>query len=267
MPDATVAFPAWPPGLWRRIVLAPRPGWITAGLEDDLHRFHVRLHHAHGMITAVDAEARRHPWTACAGAPGHLGGELAGKTLVEVAALPAPEHCTHLRDLAVLAAAHAGDGQDTRLDMRVADRVDGRTTATLCEDDRPVLEWLLDGTVIAAPAELAGIEQAGIELAGIELAGRDLRQLSRWQGELTARLAEYAHVLRRAVFVLGGRQFEAPAGQTTADMGPGRMGVCYNYQMPQAATSRRPAVWKRDFSLSGETPLSGFDPAAAMTRV
>ena len=252
MPEDQPRYPAFPPGLWRRIVLAPRPGHITAALEDDLHRFHIRLHHAAGAITAIESEARRHPWSGCAGAPGFLGAELAGKTLADVAALPAPEHCTHLRDLAVLAAAHANDPHDTRLDMRVADRLEGRTVATLDVNDEIALAWLLDDTVIQSPAHLAG---------------RDLRALSRWQADLTPADAERAHLLRRAVFVLGGRQFNPPPGQTTADMGPGRMGVCYNYQMPQAATSHRPETWKHDFSLSGDTPLAGFDPEEAMTRV
>jgi len=252
-PAMDPAFPIWPPGLTRRVRLAPRPGHITAGLEDDMHRFHLRLWHNAGAITRVEAEAIRHPWTACPGAAPFLAGELAGKALADVAALPAPEHCTHLRDLAILAAAHAGDRADTLLEMRVADRVGdplvGRTTATLARNGETVLAWQLEGTVVAGPAELAG---------------RDLRALSRWQADLTPEQAELSHALRRAVFVSGARKYEYPAGQTTADMGAGRAAVCFNYQPPQAAISRRPATWLRDFSESGDSPLFGFDADIAI---
>ena len=40
------------------------------------------------------------------------------------------------------------------------------------------------------------------------------------------------------------------------------MGVCFNYQLPQAETSRRRPNWHRDFSESGQEPLEGLDPAA-----
>ncbi len=137
----------------------------------------------------------------------------------------------------------------TRFEMRVADRVDERTTATMLENGEEVLRWQLEGTAITGE--------------GIH-AGRDLRQLSRWKQELPPREAECATMLRRAVFISGGRQFDPPPGLTAAGQGPARQGVCFNYQLPQSEGSTRTPDWRTDFSASDEGPLAGFDAAAVL---
>ncbi|MBV1688748.1 hypothetical protein KRR38_13965 [Novosphingobium sp. G106] len=148
MTETRADFPAFPPGLWRRIVLLPGDGWIGGALEDDMHRFHIRLDHANGRVTKVAAKAVRHPWSACPGATTFIARELTGELLTAVADRDPFQHCTHLYDLAVLAAAHADDDAPTRFDMTVADRVEGRTTATLAENGAEKLRWQLDGTAI-----------------------------------------------------------------------------------------------------------------------
>lgn len=245
-------YPAWPPGFWRRIVLHPGPGWIGGALEDDVHRFHLRIDHSGGRITAVRAEALRHPWSACPGAAPHLALELTAELLTDVAQRDPAQHCTHLFDLAVLCAAHAADAEPSVFDMRVADRVAGRTTATLAIGGTQVIHWLLADTAIY------GAEPWG---------GRDLRQLSKWKHELPPSLAEQAAVLRRALFVSGVRNHVVPADQQLAFQGSQRMGVCFNYQLPQAATSVRTPDWTTDFSASGTEPLAGFDGTAAFAAM
>jgi hypothetical protein len=236
-------YPVYPPGFRRKIVLQPGEGWIGGALEDDMHRFHIRLDHAEGRITAVTAKAVRHPWSACPGATDFIARELTGELLVDAAKRDPFQHCTHLFDLAVLAAAHAGDTEPTRFDMLVADKVEGRATATLAENGVETLCWQLDGTMIAG-------------------AGKDLRQLSKWKLELPRQEAQWATVLRRAVYVSGARQYVPPPNNPTASESPERMGVCFNYQLPQAETSHRRPNWHRDFSESGREPLEGLDPAA-----
>lgn len=235
-------FPAWPPGFWRRVMIHPGPGWIVGALEDDAHRFHLRIDHAGGRITAAQAKALRHPWTACSAAGPHLAQELSGALLADVAARDPFLHCTHLFDLAVVMAAHAGDHAPTTFDMRVADRVDGRTTAMMSENGGEVLRWQLTGSEIAGQ-------------------NRDLRQLSQWKRELTARDAERAAMLRRAVFVSGVRLYSFSETTTAAAQGK-RMGVCFNYQLPQAESSTRVPDWTVDFSAGVREPLAGFEPAA-----
>ena len=55
---------------------------------------------------------------------------------------------------------------------------------------------------------------------------------------------------------------KAPSLEQTAALNIGRMGVCFNYQMPQAESSTRTPNWHKDFSESGIEPLAGLDPAA-----
>ena len=251
-PANKTGYPGWPPGLWRRIILQPGPGWIGGALEDDIHRFNLRLDHDGERITMARAEALRHPWSACPGAAPHIAAELTGALLADVAARDPALHCTHLLDLAVVLARHAGDTAPVRFDMRVADRRDERTTAMLAENGSEVLRWHLEGTIIAGEGSHAS---------------RDLRQLSRWKLELDPREAEAATMLRRAVFVSGARQYTAPPGILAADQGSMRLGVCYNYQLPQAATSTRTPGWMTDFSAGAGEPLGQFDAAAVFARM
>jgi hypothetical protein len=158
-------------------------------------------------------------------------------------------HCTHLYDLAVVLAAHANDTAPSLFDMRVADRVDERSTATMLENGEQVLLWQLEGTAIVGNGDHKG---------------RDLRKLSSWKQDLPWREAERATMLRRAVFISGGRQFTVPPTETAADQGPMRMGVCFNYQLPQAASSTRTPGWLSDFSVPGREPLAGLDAAAVL---
>jgi len=244
----TLPFPAYPTGLHRRIVLQPGDGWIGGALEDDMHRFHIRLDHGESRVTRVAARALRHPWSACPGATDFIARELTGLPLAEVGARDPAQHCTHLYDLAILATAHAGDTAPTRFDMTVADRVEGRTTATLYADGIERLRWQLDGTAIHGT-------------------DRDLRRLSQWKRELSVQEAEWATLLRRAVFVSGARAYVAPSLEQTAALNQGRMGVCFNYQLPQAESSTRTPNWHRDFSQSGHQPLEDFDPASAFAAM
>ncbi len=252
MDQADMRFPQWPPGLWRRVIIQPgrdaHGSWIGGALEDDVHCFHLRLDHADGRIIRALAEAVRHPWSACPGAAPHIARELTGALLADVAARDPTQHCTHLFDLAVVLAAHADDVEPTTIDMRVADRVDERTTATLTLNGAEVLRWHLNGTAIAGH-------------------GRDLRQLSQWKHELGPAGAEQATMLRRAVFVSGVRQYTAPADLTAAEPGSQRMGVCYNYQLPQAATSTRTPNWATDWSSGESEPLAGLDAAKVLAAL
>ena len=242
-------FPTWPPGLWRRLILAPEPGAISGALEDDVHRFHLRLEHDGETITGVTARSVRIPMTGCPGASVFIAERLTGRTLAEVAAEDSRAHCTHLYDLAVACAAHARDTRPLRYDFKVADRIGTRTTATVELNGTQVLLWRLDGTAIVGPEGWAG---------------RELKALSRWKHELSAADAERAELLRRAILVSGVRNFfddtSEPASTRTH-----RLGACFNYQLPVAETSYRHPNWHRDWSMSEEEPLGDYDPVTAFT--
>jgi hypothetical protein len=141
-------FPSFPPGFWRRIALHPRPGVVVAGLEDDVHRFALAITYSEGVITGVRTTAERTPWSTCPAAGGFIAEQLTGQHLAAVVDRDPREHCTHLFDLAVLCAARAQDRHATLFDMQVADRMDGRTCATLLEDGEPKLWWRVRDGVI-----------------------------------------------------------------------------------------------------------------------
>lgn len=249
MTETENSFPTWPPGLWRRIMLQPGPGWIGGALEDDMHNFRIRLDHEDGRITAVHAAGLRTPWSACTGAAAHIKAELTGELLADVAARDPTQQCTHLFDLAILAAAHAEDTEPTVFDMRVADRVGaselggGRTTGALSVNGVEKMRWQLDGTMIEGPERFAD---------------RDMKRVSKWKSEFPPDEAEWATLLRRAIFIAPARVYDPPAGQKATEMA-WRMGVCYNYQLPQAEDSV--ALFdRRDFSTGGKEPLQGIEP-------
>jgi hypothetical protein len=239
------AFPAFPPGFWRRIALHPRPGVVIGGLEDDAHRFVLRLAHEDGRITGVDARAERFPWSTCADAGTFLAGQLRGSSLQAVAALDPRSHCTHLFDLAILCAAHAHEPAPIRFDLKVAERVERRTSATLLENDAPVLQWQVNGTLIEGPGDWAG---------------RDMRELSSWKQALSAAAARRATMLRRAIYVSGVRAQPATVDARASDRGPGRLGACFTYQMPRVGDAVQSRTARVDFSQGQDGPLQDFDP-------
>src|SRR2546423_10980018 len=110
----------------------------------------------------MEAGARRPPWTACGGEGGMLDG-LLGMPLS-----PDPqqvyrhtngrEQCTHLLDLAGLAAAHAARGIVAREYDAEVPCLDpaARRDAVLRTDGHEVLRWTLERNTIVAPATFAG---------------------------------------------------------------------------------------------------------------
>lgn len=243
-------YPTFPPGMWRKIAIYPSAGRVIAGIEDDVHRFVLRIAHDGRDIIGVDSNVERYPWSTCRDAGRFLEEQITGSPLEAVAALDPSAHCTHLIELAIVAAALAQEPQPMVFDMLVADRIDGRTTASLHENGEPVLSWRLDGTTIEGPAPWAG---------------RDLRRLSVWRKELDPDIALRAMMLRRTVHISGVRRRPDPVAQRAMDLGPSRMGACFTYQTPRARDAEPSGVARIDFSHSADIePLRGFDPETLM---
>ncbi|MFC3214372.1 DUF2889 domain-containing protein [Novosphingobium panipatense] len=110
------------PGYRRTIRIEPGEGRVRAMLEDDLHAMAVQLWHARGVVTNVVPVMDRAPWTPCPGAQRVLIDTFTGLPLHQVSArFERQANCTHLHDLAVLAAAHAGDASPTEYRIAVTD--------------------------------------------------------------------------------------------------------------------------------------------------
>lgn len=248
-PDPTAAFPGFPDGFWRVVELYPGPGRIVAGLEDNIHRFELAIDHDGTAILGCVSRAVRVPLSACPGASPHLDLTLQGMSLAEVSACDPAEQCTHLLDLAIAAAAHAGDAQPLRFAMWVTDRKDGAATAILFRDGAETIRWHLNGT------ELGG---------GQPWADKDLRRLSHWKRDLPPVLAEGATMLRRAVLVSGGRAYAHNPPPLTGQFVRSRIGACYTYHEARAFSAQRRPGWKDRFDWPGDFPLRGFNPTASL---
>ena len=235
---------AHPPGYRRRILIEPGQGRVTAALEDDYHRMAVTLAHRDGVVTRVTSRMQRGPWTTCPGAMTMLAQTFTGVRLADcVRRGEKTQNCTHLHDLALFAAAHAGETAPLAYDVAVSDPVGGQRTARLWRDGALRLDWRLDGDRFLSPADLAGTR---------------IRDLGEWIARAGPAEAEAARILRWAAILAQGRAMEIPAG-LSATAFPG--GTCYTFQPARAVDATRLAGADVDFSLSGREPLA--DRAAA----
>ena len=232
--------PASPP-LFRRCIrlhAVSQPGGalrVRASLEDDFHHFRVGLHAAAGRITALSTQAPRHPYSLCPAA-GLQVQQLVGLPLQPQAHAMArqvdpSQQCTHVLDLAGLAAAQAlrGEGQ-RRYDIEVPLRQGGHTRAALARDGAPLLAWELHDLDITGPAPYTGM---------------NLRVgLARWAlANLSADDAEAALVLRRAAAISLGKG--VPLDQQVHAATTGR---CFVQQAERAPKALRQVGSTWDFT-------------------
>ena len=228
------------PGFRRRILITPGARHVSAALEDDIHCMLVTLQHDGERITGVEPEMDRAPWTSCPGAREVLVRSFIGLPL---AAARAPRekriNCTHLYDLAVLAAAHAADPVAFAYDVLVSDPVSGEQWTELRHGGRVLHRWQLrDGAIVSPQA----------------LAGRHLMQLRDWIATLDPAAAEAARVLQWASMVAHGRTMPLSRQSDAAAMQPN----CHSFQPEHATTAQR--VGRRiDFARASRAPLAHFD--------
>ncbi|MGI9432523.1 MAG: DUF2889 domain-containing protein [Myxococcota bacterium] len=225
----------------RQIRVRAREGAVDADLEDDFHRFALRVEHDGQRVSAVPAAARRYPWTTCPGAAAVLD-RLVGLPLTEshaaVRAWSSPRvHCTHLFDLAVVAIGCAARG-DAGVDYRVEvpDAAGGGRIVRLERDGAPRLEWHLEETRIVSPTPAPW---AGIALVG---------GFGGWaESELEPTDAEAALVLRRAVFIAIGRRFEFERIESAAAF-EDTPAACHSFNPGVREHAERAHGMVRDFS-------------------
>ena len=227
------------PGYRRRIRVEPGEGSVRAMLEDDIHCMVVTLRHDRGVVTAVEPEMVRWPWTTCPGAEAQLVATFAGQPLDEVTARrEKKQNCTHLHDLAVLAAAHAADSAPSVYDMLVSDPVAGERMLELRRDGAALLRWTERNGALIAPQEVAGLTLLGL---------RD------WIASLPRAEQEPARLLQWASLVAHGRTIPIERQSAAADLPPN----CYTFQPHRAAIAERIGVIV-DFSDGSRVPLAGI---------
>lgn len=208
---------------------------VRAALEDDFHHFRVALQVQGGVISAISAQAPRHPYSLCPAAAQplqQLVGTVPPRQAHALATAVNPrEHCTHLLDLAGLAAAAAARGVlQRRYDVEVPLRDGGRTQARLWRDAVPLLCWDVLDLAITGPALYSGI---------------DLGQgMARWAlANLPEDEAEAALVLRRCAAISMGKG--KPLDDQVHAIATGR---CYAQQPERAPLALRQVGSTWDFT-------------------
>jgi len=228
-------------GFRRRFRVCPGLYSVTAEVEDDIHHMKVRIEHDGERATRVDAEQPRAPWTTCPGAIRKLSDTFAGLVLgqfeTESRAVK-KQNCTHLYDLAVLAAAHAFDSETLLYDIYVCDPVDGIRKAEIWSKGKQLLAWSLADMELVDPTELGG---------------KKLFELNEWINSLTGKdEQEIARILRWASLIANGRIIPFEEQSDALKMPPN----CYTFQPEMAAEAKRVGRI-RDFSYGKGEPLDG----------
>ena len=237
----------------RRLHWQAVPGCVAVALEDSNHGFRLRLRHDGRQITAVEAEPVRHPFTTCPEAVSNVQ-QVTGLALADAAALrarlPQATNCTHLVDMALLAASHADDaGQARHYDIAVADERDGLTAARITCDGQAIHAWAIRNHAIETPAGLAGrpVMRGFYAWAAAQFSGMEL---------------EAAQLLQRGYFVAQARRsVYLPVERYPASSDGMTIGACYSYNTGAVERALRIHGSVRDYSRSAERLLQ-FDGTA-----
>jgi hypothetical protein len=218
------------PGFRRRFKVTPAARWVRSEVEDDYHHMSVTIRHDGRLATSIEPVMLRAPWTTCPGAVAQLASTFTGVALDAFAGRGEKQaNCTHLHDLALLAAAHACDREPLLFDILVSDPVDGKRRAELRRNGLSILSWTETRFRIVEPAELAGIT---------------LDKMRPWIDSLEPQRQEAVRLLRWGNMIANGRTIPLEK-QSDASRMPS--GSCYTFQPHRAVDARRVGVI-RDFS-------------------
>ena len=229
-------------GFWRRFRLTPSPGAVQAEVEDDFHCMSVIVFHDGYRATQIVINMRRAPWSTCPGAQERLAQTFTG---VDLAQFPArgekKANCTHLYDLAQMAAGHAGSEEQVIYDILVSDPEEGQRNAEIRRNGVTLLSWVESGFKIVKPEAAAGIR---------------LDQLRAWIETLAPQLQEPARMLQWGNMLANGRIIPLEQQSDATKMPPS----CYTFQPERAVLAKRIGVIRR-FSPGVDQPLDNYKVA------
>lgn len=227
------------PGFRRCIEILPAGGSVMAALEDDFHAMAVRLIHRAGRIVRVEPMMHRAPWTTCPGARSVLREAFEGLALDDAIRVAGKtRHCTHLYDLASLAAAHASDPSASRFDMAVSDPAAGEVHALCRLNGHDIFRFSHRDNVLVHPDDLAGVS---------------LFDRREWRGRVGPARQEAARLLQWCAILAHGRQIPMHRQNDALRM-PAN---CYTFQPANALKALRVGEVV-DFSASAPNPLQHF---------
>jgi hypothetical protein len=224
------------PAFHRHVLITPGADAVSAWVEDDYHHMGVTLYHDGETITRVAADMVRAPWSTCPGAVEQLAGTFTGVRL-DAAAMRGEKqlNCTHLHDMAVIAAAHARDAAPTRYEIMVTDRIDAVRIAEITRAGRLALRIVERDNVVEEPAEAAG---------------KTLFQLGDWIASLDRQGQEAARLLRWGAIIAHGRAIPMEKQSDATRMPPN----CFTFQESRKGKAKRVGE-VMDFSTTSRQPL------------
>ena len=224
------------PGFRRRFRITPGKEAVQAELEDDYHCMSVIVHHDGAVAAAIEPEMRRVPWSTCPGAVEQLKNTFTGVALKDFAIRGEKKiNCTHLHDLAILAAEHAFDSASTEYDILVSDPVDGERGAEIRKDGKTLLGWSEANWQLTAPPEVAGLS---------------LMNMRTWIDTLDPIKRKAAKMLQWGNMIANGRVLPLAQQSDATKMPPN----CFTFQPERAIVAKRIGVI-RDFSDGTIAPL------------
>lgn len=227
------------PGFRRRFRITPEAGRVCCEVEDDFHCMGVSIYHDSECATRVEPVMRRAPWTTCPGAIAQLEQTFSGAPLAEFPARGNKQsNCTHLYDLALLAAAHAGDTAVTVFDILVSDPEGEQRRAEIRRNGETILSWVESGFSIVEPEALAG---------------ENLWDLRDWLAAQDSAMREAARLLRWGNMLANGRSIPLEDQSDARKMPPN----CYTFQPERAQVAQRVGQI-RDFGPGGDEPLADY---------
>ncbi|MFT3930661.1 MAG: DUF2889 domain-containing protein [Spongiibacteraceae bacterium] len=227
------------PGFRRRFRITPGNGKVQTEVEDDYHCMSVIVHHDGAVATAVEPEMRRVPWSTCPGAVEQLKSTFIGAALKDFPIRGEKKiNCTHLHDLATLAAEHAFDSAPTIYDILVSDPIEGQRRAELRKDGKTVLAWSEASFQLTAPAEVAGL---------------GLMNMRAWIDTLDPEMRKAAKLLQWGNMIANGRAIPLAQQSDATKMPPN----CFTFQPERAVIAKRVGEI-RDFSAGSAKPLDQY---------
>lgn len=232
------------PGFRRRFRITPAEAAVQTEVEDDFHCMSVIIRHDGERALDIEAEMRRVPWTTCPGAVEQLKQTFSGEALRDFAGRGEKQsNCTHLHDLAILAAVHAFDGAPTVYDILVTDPQDSRRLAEIRKNGHKVISWCEENFCLLEPNDAAGIR---------------LDKLRPWIENLQPEIREAAKLLQWGNILANGRVIPLEQQSDATKLPPS----CYTFQPERALEAKRVGEIK-DFSpgARAEQPLDEFEPS------
>lgn len=225
------------PAFYRHVLITPLADSVSAWVEDDYHHMGVTLHHDDETITRVAADMVRAPWSTCPGAVEQLAATFTGARLADAAKRGEKQlNCTHLHDMAVIAAGHARGAVPIRYEITVTDKVDTVRIAEITRDGALLLRIVERDGTIEAPSEAAG---------------KTLFQLGDWIASLDRDGQEAARLLRWGAIIAHGRAIPMENQSDATRMAPN----CFTFQESRKGKAKRVGEVV-DFSIASRQPLS-----------